>query len=89
MGFYHLKWSVVITHIPTGMVVERTSEFFRNQHQARDSAMRYLRSRLYNMSLGFNPSEVEVRHYNVPDNDLFPRDLMKYAEEGKIDNIKF
>lgn len=41
------RWCIVITHIPTGITVTRTSQFFRNQHLARDSALRYLKSRLY------------------------------------------
>lgn len=46
------RWSVKITHIPTGIEVVRTSWQFRNQHLARESAMKYLRSRLYMLGYG-------------------------------------
>ena len=41
------QWSIRITHLPTGISVTRTSDHFRQQWQARDSAMKYLRSRVY------------------------------------------
>lgn len=40
-------WAVRITHKPTGITATRTQQFFRNQHLARESAMRYIRSRIY------------------------------------------
>lgn len=40
-------WEVRITHLPTGISAIRTSQHFRYQREARESAMRYIKSRLY------------------------------------------
>lgn len=40
-------WTIVVTHLPTGISAERTGQHFRNQLEARDSALAYIRSRLY------------------------------------------
>ena len=40
-------WEIKITHKPTGISATRTQEHFRSQRAAHDSAIRYIRSRLY------------------------------------------
>lgn len=47
MTYNRIKWAVRVTHTPTGISAERTSEFFRSQHLAKESAMRYVKSKLY------------------------------------------
>lgn len=39
-------WEIRVTHLPTGISAERTSDNFRTQFIARDSAIRYLKSRI-------------------------------------------
>lgn len=53
------RWTVVVRHLPTGFVVTRTSDQFRSQHMARESAMRYMRSLLY--IDGFKEDDCEIK----------------------------
>lgn len=52
------RFRVRITHEPTGIVVERTGQFFRTERAAYDSAMRYMRARL--LMLGYAPSMLKI-----------------------------
>ena len=49
--------AVRITHLPTGMVVSCQNE--RSQHRNRDSAMRVLKARLYDVKLKEQQSKLE------------------------------
>lgn len=46
-------WQIQITHTPTGISALRSSQNYRTKEDARKSAMRYIRSRLY--MLGYPP----------------------------------
>lgn len=78
------RWTVVVTHLPTGIEVVRDSNHFRNQHMARDSAMRYLKSRLYAAGMDCGNIDREVSATELPDDDPWPRDLGDFRErKGK------
>lgn len=72
------RWSIKVTHTPTGIAVTRTSEHFRNQHQARDSAVKYIKAKLYQMNYtGYPDKEISVT--DIPDNeDPWQCDINKY-----------
>ncbi len=56
------RWSVKITHHPTGIEVVRTSDHFRNHHLAREAAMKYLRARLYQLEP--KPQDLKIEYYD-------------------------
>lgn len=56
---YRVPWIVKVTHIPTGIEVVRGGSKFRNQHLARASALRYLRSRLYLLAHNLEDFKIE------------------------------
>ena len=55
-----IKWYVRVTHVPTGITMTCTSEHFRLQYQARDAAIKYVKSRL--AMLGYAPSLLKIEH---------------------------
>ena len=79
------RWSLRVTHTPSGIVVIRDSNHFRNQHLARDAAIQYLKSRLHYTNIVVEDVKFE---YNLPDNYLCPVELgdykQKMAEIAKI-----
>lgn len=60
------RWTLRVVHTPTGITVLRSSNIFRSQHHARDSAIRYLRSRLYMLGYG-GTIEEEIRIEEIGD----------------------
>lgn len=54
------RWTVVVTHLPTGIEVVRTSDHFRQQRMARDAAMKYLRSKLWSLGLWLKEEDLKV-----------------------------
>lgn len=55
------RWTLRVVHTPTGITVLRSSNVFRHQYQARDSAIRYMRSRLYMLGYGGTiEEEIEI-----------------------------
>lgn len=82
--FNHPRWTVVITHLPTGIEVVRDSNHFRSQHMARDSAMRYLKSRLYAAGMDYGNIDREVSATELPDDNPFPKDLNEFRCVNRI-----
>lgn len=72
------RWVLRVTHIPSGIVVIRDSNHFRNQHLARDAAIRYLKSRLHYTNIVDDDIKFE---YNLPDDDLCPVELGDYKQK--------
>lgn len=76
------RWALKITHLPTGIEVVRDEKHFRNQHLACDSAMRYLKSRLYAMGMNCVDIEREVSKTELPDDNPCPRDLGEFRKKS-------
>lgn len=71
------RWHLTLTHTPSGIVVTRDSNHFRNQHLALDSAMRYLKSRISYTNIVAGDVKFE---YDLPDDDTYPRELRNYKQ---------
>jgi len=72
---------VLVTHIPTGISVFVQYDRQRAAWQARDLAMRALRSKVYAAKMA--QPEREVANYVLPDGVDCPHDLMVYREDTK------
>jgi|GEM_PF-2652300 len=70
--------AVTITHEPTGESVTVTNHICRSNHGMRTIADRIIRSRVYAIQHGFARSNKEVANYELPDDNPYPHDLLKY-----------
>lgn len=71
--------AVALTHITTGIRVICSE--YRSQHKNKESAWKRLCSLLYANQKGITPNKDIIRTYRLPDNDIWPDDLMKYARD--------
>ena len=69
--------AVALTQIPVG--IRTICSEHRSQHKNRDSAWKRLCSLLYARERGIVPSKEVIRTYTLPEDDICPDDLMKYA----------
>lgn len=74
------RWSVSVTHIPSGITVTRDSNHYRNQHQAKDAAIKYLKSKLAYAYKGIPQEDIKYS-YLFPEDDLYPRDASEFRRE--------
>lgn len=74
------NWIVSVTHIPSGIVVTRDSNHYRNQHLAKEEAIKYLKSKLA-YAYKCIPQEDFSFNYDIPDDDMYPRDPKQYRRE--------
>lgn len=71
--------AVALTHIPTG--IRAICSEHRSQHKNKESAWKRLCSLLYARERGIVPSKEVIRTYTLPEDDICPDDLMKYARD--------
>ena len=71
--------AVALTHIPTG--IRAICSEHRGQHKNRDSDWKRLCSLLYARERGIVPIKEVIRTYTLPEDDICPDDLMKYARD--------
>lgn len=57
------EWAIRITHIATNISATRTSEQFNSEQKAKDSAIRYIRSRL--VMLGNKPMREDELKFEI------------------------
>ena len=69
--------SVALTHIPTG--IRTICSEHRSLRKNKESAWKRLCSLLYAREKGIVPSKEVIRTYTLPEDDICPDDLMKYA----------
>ena len=69
--------AVALTHITTGIRVVCSE--YRSLHKNKEAAWKRLCSLLYANQKGITPNKDIIRTYTLPDNDICPDDLMKYA----------
>lgn len=74
------KWTVSVTHIPSGIIVTRDSNHYRNQHLAKDAAIKYLKSKLAYAYKGIPQEDIKYS-YLFPDDVTHPRDASDYRGE--------
>lgn len=72
------RWTVSVTHIPSGITVSRDSNHYRNQHLAKDAAIKYLKSKLAYAYKGIPPEDIKYS-YLFPDEVTYPRDPKEYS----------
>lgn len=77
-------FSVRVTHMPTGLSAEVTSQCARTQWEAKEKAMRLLRSRVYaKTKMGVQASDYV---YDLPDSEPWPNDLGVYKQPDTESN---
>ena len=74
------KWTVSVTHIPSGITVTRDSNHYRNQHLAKMAAIKYLKSKLAYAYKGITQEDIKWT-YLFPDDVTHPRDVSEYKRE--------
>ena len=74
------RWSLKLTHEPTGIYVEVNSDHFRTQQEAKAAGIKLLKSKLYAKHLLEAEDEI-LTSYILPDNVYCPEDLQKYKEK--------
>lgn len=73
-----ILWEMRITHKPTGIMVSTNSSCFRSQHQAKQSLVSRLKSKLWVLQSEDSPTHEYV--YDIGDNE-FVEDLTEYKEK--------
>ena len=74
------RWSLKLTHEPTGIYVEVDSNHFRTQQEAKAAGIKLLKSKLYTQHLLEVGDEI-LTSYILPDNIYWPEDLQEYKEK--------
>ena len=74
------RWSLKLTHEPTGIYVEVNSNLFRTQQEAKAAGIKLLKSKLYAQHLLEVGDEI-LTSYILPDNIYWPEDLQEYKEK--------
>ena len=74
------RWSLKLTHEPTGVYVEVDSNHFRTQQEAKAAGIKLLKSKLYAKHLWEVGDEI-LTSYILPDNIYWPEDLQEYKEK--------
>ena len=73
------RWSLKLTHEPTGIYAEVDSNHFRTQQEAKAAGIKLLKSKLYAKHLREVGDEI-LTSYILPDNICWPEDLQEYKE---------
>lgn len=71
------RWTVSVTHIPSGITITRDSNHYRYQHLAKDAAIKYLKSKLAYAYKGIPLEDIKYS-YMLPDDNLYPRDPKEF-----------
>ena len=74
------KWTVSVTHPPSGITVTRDSNHYRYQHQAKDAAIKYLKSKLAYAYKGIPQEDIKYI-YVFPDEVMHPEDPKEFRGE--------
>lgn len=74
------RWTVLVTHTPSGVTVTRDSDHYRNQHLAKDAAIKYLKSKLAYAYKNIPQEDIKYS-YLFPDDVTYPRDASDYRRE--------
>ena len=76
------RWSLKLTHEPTGLSVDVNSNYFKTQQEAKAAGLKLLKSRLYAQNLLEVGDEI-LASYILPNNTYWPEDLQNYKEQTK------
>lgn len=77
------KWSIRLTHKPTGLFVEVDSNHFRTHHKAKEAGLKLLKSKIKALTTQVhkNLNEDLLISYALPDDVYWPEDLQEYKEK--------
>lgn len=77
------KWSMRLTHEPTGLFVEVDSNHFRTQQKAKEVGLKLLKSKIKALTTPIygNLHEDMLISYALPDDVYWPEDLQEYKEK--------
>ena len=77
------KWSMRLTHEPTGLFVEVNSNHFRTQQKAKEAGLKLLKSKIKALTtpLHGNLNEDMLISYALPDDIYWPENLQDYKEK--------
>lgn len=75
-------WEVVVTHVPSGLSARRTGRHFRNQNLAKESAIRYLKSRIFYEVIESTNLESEISVTEIPDENMWPDNLNDFRRKA-------
>ena len=75
--------TVIVTHLPTGIVSVCESE--RHQHRNKSNAIAVLRSKLFAIQTGLvlEQKPFDTVNYRLPDDVQYPNDLTQYKEDQR------
>lgn len=75
------RWSLKLTHEPTGIYVEVNSNNFRTQQQAKEAGLKLLKARInFMMSANDQGGDILVSSYALPDEVFWPDNLQNYKQ---------
>lgn len=78
MSFGYPLWRIKLTHEPTGISVETSSLYFRNQRAAYASCQKWLLSKVYAAGHGIVKKNEVIATYRLPDDYNWKQEIDEF-----------
>ena len=77
------KWSMRLTHKPTGLFVEVNSNHFRTQQKAKEAGLKLLKAKIKTLTTQTHGNLIKdlLTSYALPDDIYWPENLQDYKEK--------